>query len=288
MGSCEVVSGRGGLPTVKIVNDAATAEISLMGGHLISYIPKKDSEMIFVSPATRYQEGVPIRGGAPICWPWFGKHPDGGDKPMHGFARQMMWEYGGVKSACANCTAVTLVLKSSDATKAFWPYDFELELEVVVADKLTMTLKTTNTDTRAFTISQAIHTYFLISDISAITILGFEDKDYFNKVGGANDLRHNDGMIKVTGEIDGVYKHAPGPFQIIDPKAARTIHVATAGSDSAVCWNPWIEKSKTLSDYTPDAYKTMICVETCNALEDARTIQPGESHAMTAIYSIEK
>ena len=101
-------------------------------------------------------------------------------------------------------------------------------------------------------------------------------------------MRHNDGMIKITGEIDGVYKHAPGPFQIIDPKAGRTIHVATAGSDSAVCWNPWIEKSKTLSDYTPDAYKTMVCVETCNALEDARTIQPGESHAMTAVYSIEK
>ena len=155
------------------------------------------------------------------------------------------------------------------------------------ADTLTVELITTNESDQPFTISQALHTYFQIGAIEEIAIDGVGGKDYLDKVGGGCVERTlAEGPLTVHSEVDYVFKNAPGPFAIRDAKLARTIAVTTEGSNSAVVWNPWIEKSKKMSDYLPNSYLDMVCVETCNAADDARTVAPHATHSLKAVYTI--
>lgn len=286
--SVSLITGKGGLPAVRVANDAATAEIMLLGAHLISYVPAHSTELIWMSSASQFKDGTPIRGGIPICWPWFAKHAQDPDNmPMHGFARHTSWGVTNVSEPDSRHTTVTLTLSDTPASRRLWPHPFRLDAIFTIADTLTVELVTLNLDDQPVVVSQGIHTYFQLKDIEAIRIHGFDNVTYFDKARGANDIKTMPaGPFAIREEVDGVFKHAPGPFVVDDPELNRTITVTTAGSDSAVIWNPWKERSAVLPDYTPDAYKTMVCVETCNALEDARTIQPGQSHAIKATYTV--
>lgn len=283
-----LITGKGGLPAVKVENASATAEIMLLGAHLISYVPTQNSELIWMSAASRFEDGVPIRGGIPICWPWFGKHQDEPDTmPMHGFARHTTWQFTSAVDDGDGKTIVTLTLNDSPESRKLWDYSFKLEAIFTVADTLAVELVTYNTDAKPFVIAQGIHTYFQLDNIEKIAITGFDNKKFFDKVGGANDIKTmTAGPFEIHAEVDGVFKDAPGPFHIIDSLKKRDIEITTQGSNSAVIWNPWKERSAVLPDYLPTAYLDMVCVETCNALEDARTVQPGESHAIKATYAI--
>ena len=283
----KLVNGRGGLPAVYVKNNAATAEIILLGAHLVSYRPAKSTELIWLSKATRFENGVAIRGGIPVCWPWFSKHPEHPDFPMHGFARTANWSFTEAHDDGDAKTVVTMTLKNSPATLAFFPYKFTVKAVFTIADTLAVELITTNDDDKPFTISQALHTYFQIGAIEEISIDGVGGKDYLDKVGGGCVERTlAEGPLTVHSEVDYVFKNAPGPFAIHDEKLGRTIAVTTEGSNSAVVWNPWIEKSKKMSDYLPNSYLDMVCVETCNAADDARTVAPHATHSLKAVYTI--
>ncbi len=276
-------TGEGGLQVVRVENDEATAEITLLGAHVISYIPKGGEEIMWMSPKCVFAEGTGIRGGVPICWPWFGKKFG----ISHGLVRRFLWKYLGSKELSHSESVVQFSIDDSEETRKVWDYKFHLTMKITVGKTLRMDLTTENKDERPMELSQALHTYFRISDVANLKICGFENKSYFDKVNGANDIKTvGDGPVQITSEVDRVFQNAPGPFRIVDAGLKREIVITTENSNSAVIWNPWIDKSTTMADFPADGYLTMVCVETCNAMEDTRTIAPGASHTLTSIYTV--
>ena len=205
--------------------------------------------------------------------------------PLHGFARTADWSLKAITADGPNRTRVTLSLADSSASRVLWNQRFALTLQATIGASLEIALTTRNAGVEPFTISQAIHTYFNISHVGNVTITGYDGVDYVDKVGGANRPDRQVGDITINREIDAVFQNCPGASAILDTGFKRRLTIAKQGSNSAVVWNPWIEKAKKLSGYTPESYQTMVCVETCNALADARTILPGAEHCLKAIIA---
>ena len=177
------VEGKGGLPFIEISNAKASALISVYAGQVLSFQPVNEpDDLLFLSEKAYYQAGKAIKGGAPVCWPWFGADPQGLGRPAHGFVRNRLWNVVGSEATAAGDTKVTLGLMDTAETRTIWPHSFSLTLEITVGDSLNLELITRNTGTQAFCITQAFHTYFKVGDISQASVLGLEGTDYIDKV----------------------------------------------------------------------------------------------------------
>lgn len=288
-----LLTGRGSLPEIHIQNQAAHCEISLMGAHILSYVPNGHRDVMFLSGKSEYsQTGKPIRGGVPVCWPWFGgadnaKYPNA--TTSHGFIRQFMWKLVDWKDEGCDSTVVTLAVEDSDASRAIWPYAFNLTMKVTVGKSLQIALDTVNTDDKEFTYAQALHTYYAIGDCRQVNVTGFDGCAFIDKA-PANPPSANPqpGDVTITAETDRVYLKCPGTAVITDPVMGRRIIIEKNGSDTGVVWNPWIKKSQNMPDFGDLEYFNMICVENCNVDYDAKTLKPGESHSLHVKISVEK
>ena len=276
-----------GVILADIRNTQAMAQIALQGGQVLQYQPHDAAPILWLSPAARYLPGKSIRGGAPVCWPWFGPHPEDPGKPAHGYVRTAPWQ---VLSSLATPQATHLVLglPARPEYQAYSPHaaNLELELAVSVGANLRITLTTRNTGTQTIPLSQALHTYFAVSDIDTVKVLGLEDCTYLDKVDGGQ-RKTQQGAIRIGGEVDRIYLETDGDCLIDDPGLQRRIRIAHEGSRSTVVWNPWIEKSVKLGDMGPEGYRHMLCVENTNAADDARQLAPGATHSLTAVISLE-
>ena len=261
---------------IEVNNNSANAKIALQGAHVFHYARKDEKALLWLSEISDFQVGKAIRGGVPICWPSFGKNNP--DLPQHGFARTILFEHSSTKELDANTTEVTFSLSHTPQTLKLWPHRFELELHVVVSDKLIIELKTTNLDDKAFLISQALHTYFDISHISHVNIKGLDKKPYLDDLW--MDEKKQDGDVTYYREIERVYQEVGSKILLKDKN--RTIKIQNEGSSSVVVWNPWIDKCKRMSAMKDDAYESMVCIESANAFDDARMIRPNESHTLKA------
>lgn len=272
------IKERGGLHYLDISNKSAQAQIALQGAHLFHFQIKGKRPLLWLSESSYFEKGKPIRGGVPICWPWFGAHKRNKSLPNHGFARTSFWEHAKTQERDEQETKVTLVLKSSQESLKLWPYEFELTLDVTVGQKLTLSLTSKNSDAKPFCITQALHSYFSISDISKVCIEGLEKKHYYNKVDGSYE-NIQEGRLYFTQETDRVYKDISSPLRLIDKE--QTISLCSEGSRTAVIWNPGEELAKKMADLSD--YRSMLCIESANALDDEIVIQPGKSHTITAV-----
>ena len=234
-----------------------------------------------------HEENRPIRGGIPVCWPWFGGHPSNPDLPAHGFARISRWEVVAAEAFGRDATRLTLRLGDSDATRQYLDAAFELLLAVTIGDTLEVALTTRNLGTAPLYVSQALHTYFSVSDVTRVSIEGFDGCPFIDTVGGANAPGRQSGPVRIAAETDMVFTECPGEASILDPGFGRRIRVAKEGSNSAVVWNPWIAKSARMPDFGDDEYPAMVCLETTNARSDAVTIPAEGSHCLKAIISTE-
>lgn len=278
-GRISIEEGQGGLPVVCLKGTYSTAKVCLLGAHVMSWCPAGGQDALWMSDKSLFTVGKAIRGGIPVCWPWFSKHPTNESFPMHGFARIMMWELANV-SAEAEDTVAVFELETSEESLKMFPGKFRLRLTVRAGKELTLQLKTINVGEEAFTITQALHTYYNVGDITKVTIEGFDGLTCLDKVNnGVLKVRHDPFVIDCN--VDEVYGDAPGAAVIHDAALDRDINISKEGSGSAVVWNPWIEKSISMADFPDDGYKTMLCVETANVADDKRTIQPGMEHSLT-------
>ena len=240
-----------------------------------------------MSPDARCRPGKAVRGGIPVCWPWFGPHPEDPGKPAHGYARTAPWEVRGT-SATADATQLLLGLPLRPEYQALFPHAAALEvtLAVSVGAQLRLSLTSRNTGSASVAFSQALHSYFNISSIAAVHITGLEGCAYIDKVdGGVRKLQQ--GAVTIGGETDRVYLHTDADSLIHDPGLRRRIRIRHEGSRSTVVWNPWSEKAAKLGDLGPDGHRHMLCVETANAADDARQLAPGGEHTLTAVISVE-
>ncbi|MEO8075583.1 MAG: D-hexose-6-phosphate mutarotase [Acidobacteriota bacterium] len=279
-----VTKGPGGLTVIGIVNRHAEASIALHGAHVLSFQPRGANPALWVSRHSQFAAKAPIRGGIPICWPWFGPHPDDPAKPAHGFARISQWTV--VDISGGEDPRVRLALTDSDATRALWPHPFRLELTVTLGTGLDVELLMQNPGTGPFTCSEALHCYFAVSSVDRMSIEGLHGCAYLDKVAGSA-RREQTGPIAVTAETDRVYLETTGDCVIVDAGWDRRIRVAKRGSATTVVWNPWVNRSRQLPDFGDEEYREMVCVETANAADDRITVEPGGEHRLATTLSIE-
>ncbi|HEY9888003.1 MAG TPA: D-hexose-6-phosphate mutarotase [Candidatus Obscuribacterales bacterium] len=285
-GQVTFVSGKGEFPYLQVNNAQATALISLYGGQVLAFKPHDAAhDLMFVSENAYYQPGKAIKGGAPICWPWFGPDPAGQGRPSHGFVRNRPWQVMGTTTLPNGATKITLGLQDTDDTQALWPYAFELALEVIVGTTLTLALVTCNCSDRPFEITQALHTYFAVGDIAQTQVLGLEGTTYIDKVDGGA-VKSQTGAVAIASEVDRIYQGVPAALAIVDAALQRRIHITSTGNQTAVVWNPWQDIAAQSADLMDDAYTRFVCVETTNAADDVVTVPAEGEYRLTVTYAI--
>lgn len=286
------VEGAGGLTYAEIDNAGGVASICLQGAHIVSWRPKSQAEpVVWVSELAKYGPGKSIRGGAPVCWPWFGPHATEKAFPGHGFARTVMWQVTASATLANGDTQVRFMLMPNDQTRAQFGKACRAELVATVGATLQVDLVTSNLDTEAVEIGEALHTYLRIGDIGSATVTGLDGCEYVDKVDGGQ-RKTQAGAVAFTGEVDRVYVNTEAECVIEDPDLKRRIRIAKTGSRSTVVWTPWLEKAEKMGDFGPGktnqgGWREMVCVESANAVDNVVSVPAGASHTMTVVYSAE-
>lgn len=280
-------TGKGDIPLVEIQNEQATATISLQGAHILSWKPLAEDEVIWLSADATFAAGKSIRGGIPLCWPWFGAHESNGSYPAHGFARTVLWQVTDTRVLSAGETQITFRLVTEQQDKniqQMWPLATIAEYRVTIAKTLRLELITFNQSDQTITIGQALHTYFNVEDISNTTVYGLEGKTYLDKTESFNSKIQN-GPITINNEVDRVYLETADDIIIDNNK--RKIIINKQGSLSTVVWNPWKDVANKMGDLGKDGYREMLCVESANAADDLINVKAGESHTLLVTYEIQ-
>ena len=276
-----------GATIVDINNDLAHASISLSGGQVLTWQPKEQAKpVIWLSEQAVIAPGKSIRGGIPICWPWFGAHPTDTHLPNHGFARTSSWKIVRTAALTSGETEIELQLPEHDNNKHFWPYSTKLSLLITIGSKLSLSLTTHNTSEKAIVISEALHTYFQISDIANIHITGLDNTEYLDKVENFS-CKHQQGDIHFAGETDRVYINSTSSCQINDSAYARSIVIKKSASKSTVVWSPGEDKAIAMADLGNNhGWRQMVCVESGNAMDNNIELSPDNSHCLAVEYSV--
>lgn len=265
------------------------AWVSEQGAQVLSFGRQGGEPIVWMSDQADYQAGVALRGGVPVCWPWFSelaRNPESvrqawqakdGTAPQHGLVRTLSWE---VAEARANDDAVHLELRLQKESRS-WSHAVEPALVINLdATRLRIALTTRNTGTVSVPLTQALHTYFAVGDVRNSEVRGLDGAEYIDTVGGKWTRHAQQGPVLFEGETDRIYLGVPSRLQVLDGLGERRLCLETEGSRSAVVWNPHIEKASRLSHFAPDAWLSMLCVETANVMEDLLTLAPGQSHTL--------
>lgn len=284
-GKVTLKAGQGNLTCVQVKTALASATLYLHGAHVTHFQPKDRDPVLFMSQKSEFETNKPIRGGVPVCFPWFGAGVDDKQNPGHGFARLLPWKLAAVYEQADGSIEVLMTLKSSDATRQDWPVDFELSHRVTIGSSLTMSLEMFNTGNTDLSFEEALHTYFCVGDIHQTQVTGLETSPYLSKVEGGR-FEPAKAPIAFTRETDRIYDSTT-ETTILDAFKRRKIIVKKTQSRSTVVWNPWIDKSKAMPDFGDQEWPGMVCVETANVKKDAIYLAPGGRHAMTATISVQ-
>jgi glucose-6-phosphate 1-epimerase len=275
-----------GFVVVDVINQQATARVAINGAQLLQWAPVGEQPVIWLSDDARYVMGKSARGGVPICWPWFGAHTLEKTFPSHGFARGSVWELFEVNQVEDGTTALLLRLNENSEMHPFWPHSFELVYRITIGKTLTLELITRNCSGEAMVLTEALHTYFNVSDIEQVKVTGLDGTLYLDKVDGFQ-RKQQQGDVTITGETDRVYLDSGSECRIVDAGLNRNIHIIMEGGRSTVVWNPWQENAERMGDLGEEGYRHMLCVESANAADDVVQIAPGETHALRVSYQIE-
>jgi len=253
------------------------------GAHVLSWTPEGHRPVIWLSQHALFEAGVAVRGGVPICFPWFGSGPSHDLSPAHGFARISHWRLVSVDEDPTRSTVVHS-LDEHEASRPAFEYPYRAVSTVTFADSLAMSLEVTNTGAEPFDFEAALHTYLAVGDSTGVSIEGLSGDAYLDQVRDEHSVQ--DGPVAIDGEVDRIYT-SEAAVHIVDPSLGRVITVEKSGSASTVVWNPWIDKAHRLPDFGDDEWRTMVCVETANIAPSVVHLEPGESHTMTARISVE-
>ena len=278
--------GPGGFVIAQVKNPHAEAIVALHGGHIMSFRPLNHEPVLWLSSHSHFKTGKAIRGGIPLCWPWFANHPTDQTKPAHGIVRTAVWSVSESEKLADESTRLKLFIADSDETRMLWPHRFRLEMDCTISNTLRVKLIATNTDVKPFTCGGALHSYFNISSISNMTIKGLEGCPYIDKVDqGLRKMQA--GSISVKSETDRIYLDTKAECTIEDSGIHRKIRISKKGSCTTVIWNPWIEKARKMQDFGDEEYKSMVCVETANADSDVVSLAPGNTHVLESIIRVD-
>ena len=270
-----------GLEFLVISRPESEAIISLFGAHLVHFAPRNQSPWFWLSPAAVLDGSRGIRGGVPICWPWFGPSPErvGTGKVQHGFARTALWQLDGI-SDTSDGTLIHLSVQDSETSRTIWPYAFSLEYDLLINEELTLLLTTRNTGDSPLVYSGALHSYFTISEPEAVSVQGL-GATYVDKLDQMREKQSE--PLRVNGPLDRIYNQPESVTQFVT--GAHTLQLRHGHADSVVVWTPWVEGSHAMNDVNDEAWQQMLCVETAITSPAGVTVQPDDEHSLSVKIS---
>ncbi|MEM8490504.1 MAG: D-hexose-6-phosphate mutarotase [Pseudomonadota bacterium] len=268
-----IIEERPGLPELILEHAGARVRLSLQGAHITEYFVN-DENLFWVSDSARFSPGAAIRGGIPLCWPWFGASLDDPEWPQHGFARKSQFEPVSQDSNAEFTSAVLQLTRISTVPE--WEAAAQLEFEVRLSDRLWMQMRTTNCSNRDLLVGCALHSYFEVSDCGAVSIPALTGLDYLDKT--KDFARKTQATpMKVEGEVDRVFLEPPSCVELVDPGYERTLSIEAWGHSDLVVWNPGPKVAASMNDFDDDGFRQMICIEPALALNNRKRLAPGES-----------
>ena len=277
-----------GLDYIEIENRHATAKLALQGAHLMHWHPKHTAQpVLWMSEQSRFEPGRSIRGGIPLCWPWFGAHPTDSSLCMHGFARVTPFSVIDIGQMYNGNTRVILQMKQTENSQRQLSYPYTLTMTIEIGATLSIKLSTTNRATQPFFMGEAFHTYFNVSDVEKVSVSGLDNTEYADKL--LDYWRGTqEGDLTFNQEFDRVYVSTKTAVKIHDPAFNREITINKKGSSTTVVWTPWQKKAHQMADMAKDdSWRHMLCVETANAMENLVMINPGYTHILAVEYVVE-
>ncbi|MBK4998303.1 D-hexose-6-phosphate mutarotase [Pseudomonas sp. S31] len=283
-----VTEQHGELSCWRITSAHADLLIAQQGAQILSYQRIGEPPLLWLSDQAIFRQGKSVRAGVPVCWPWFGnlqRNPAsvqamyrGEQAPAHGLARSRDWQLLGIEEA-GSTLRIEFELPEAQGALPDWPHNVELKLLMVLGDDLELTLTSRNLGDAPVTISQALHSYFAVSDVHQARVEGVEGLAYIETLADWQQ-RQQLGALSFAGETDRIYLATPAKLSIVDPHWQRRITLTSSGSRSAVIWNPWTERARELPDMADDGWQRMLCIETANVWDDVVTIAPGASNVL--------
>jgi len=267
-----------GFPVLEVSHHLCTGSVALLGAHVMEWTPAGQKPVLYMSADAVFEEGQPIRGGIPVCWPWFGGREG---LPGHGFARLRFWE---LTRAVDSAEGVELEFHLRGAGDVGWPHAFALALSVKMGKTLAINLEMKHLGDASVEITAALHTYLGVGAIEQTSVHGLAGALYLDTLDD-HQVKRQEGEVVFDREVDRIYV-SDDAVQVVDQAWNRTLDVAKSGSRATVVWNPWIEKSQRLADLPDDAYHGFLCIEAANTGEDSITLGPDETHCLRQVMAV--
>jgi len=273
----------------RIRHGQAELLVAQQGAHILSYQLAGQPPLIWLNDEAVFKTGKSIRAGVPVCWPWFGNfdrnpknvqamHVSGEAPSAHGFVRAMDWELGGIEAE-GESLKVEFLLPYPEGGFPGWPHQVDLTLSIRLDEQLHIHLTSHNRGSGMVSISQALHSYFAVSDVRDVHVEGVDGLNYIETLDNWKTVTQT-GDLRFTGETDRIYLDVPPQLSIVDPAWERRIQLTSSGSRTAVIWNPWIDRAAAFSDMADDGWQRMLCIETANVMDDVVSLKPGASHTL--------
>ncbi len=285
-GIATVCAGNGAMPRVQIISPLCDGEIYLHGAQVTSWKPAGTGEVLFLSSKARWAEGQAIRGGIPICFPWFRAKADDRTAPAHGFVRTKAWQLASIVQS-KDGIVVSMVTGNDEQTQRFWPGEFRLTHRVTFGSELKLELMCTNTGATPLRFEEALHTYNRVEDIKNVRLRGLDTVHFLDNT-NANHEETQRGEVAIVSTTDNAYLNAQSAIDLLDPDMHRRIRLQKDGSLTSVVWNPWQEGASAMKDIGDGEWTKFLCVEASNILGFAVHLPPGQEHKMTAVLSVAK
>jgi glucose-6-phosphate 1-epimerase len=281
-----VSEGNGAMPRVQITSPLGEGEMYVHGAQVTSWKPAGAGEVLFLSTKSRWEEGQAIRGGIPICFPWFRGKKDDPKAPAHGFVRTTAWQLEGIVESGSGVT-VTMFTESSERTRRWWPGEFRLVHRVTFGPELELELECSNTGKTPLRFEEALHTYNRAADVHDVRVQGLDGVRFLDNI-DSNKEKTQRGDFAAVSQTDNAYMNTQGAADLLDPKMHRRIRLTKTNSHTTVVWNPWREGAQGMRDLGDGEWTQFLCVEASNILNSAVDLDPGGKHTMTAAIGVAK
>ena len=285
-GVARISNGNGSLPRIEITGSLAKGQIYLHGAQVTSWKPAGNDEVLFLSTKSRWQEGQAIRGGIPICFPWFRAKADDPKAPAHGFVRTKTWHLESIVQDKSG-VCVSMSTESDEQTRRWWPVEFRLVYRVVFGPELLLELICTNTGKTPLRFEEALHTYNRVANVAKVQLQGLDTVHFLDNT-DSNAAKTQRGDVRIASATDNAFLGTQNDVDLIDPQMGRHIRLQKANSLATVVWNPWREGAARLPDLADGEWTQFLCVEASNILAASVTLAPGEEHKMMAVLSASK
>ena len=286
-GVSEIVAGKGGLPIVRVTSKLAEAEISLYGAQVLRWRPAGAGEVLFLSQQSRWERGAAIRGGIPVCFPWFRNKADDAHAPKHGFVRTREWRLDSLSADEIGTVTLLCVTGSDEESRRWWPHEFLCAYRIGVGRELRLEFSVMNRGNSAIRFEEALHTYFRVADASRVLVRGLDGSTYLDNMDG-NRSRKQVGDLAIAQQTDNAYLDTAATVEAIDAAGSRRLRTEKMNSASTVVWNPGQDGAAAMAEFGPEEWREMVCVEASNVLGCAVTLGPDEEHTLHAILSVNR